>query len=733
MVFKTDGNVYTRVLFLSTSKLEKLSTDYFSEHPNNDVLPFMDEMLKKHRKCPYWSLVLSYCPSCLDKKKRLIKKKILQHELTSDFTSANKVYLFVRSILIKILPVQSMGTRRNFNIFLSYIKDLLSMNSRDSISVQQMVQGIKTTKIIWMKSLELKQQQIKLEKAINYIVVRIVGPLIRSFFYVTESEMYKNRLFFFRKKTWKCLIQFATSKYKNLCHLKKVSAEWVQAKRISGHCLGVSQARFLLKKSGLRTIVNMSKAKQGISINHHLRTLLQVLTFEKQNSPETFGLTVMSVEDIYIQWKTFVSQIKEVNVQKIYFVKVDIEKCFDTINVCLLYSILKNLFTKTNYDIYKYKKLIKRNGLVKTVYFETLTKLPEMNKQKESENNKQSGSNVENIGSYFVSKNVLMEKLRSLLFCNVVKIGKHHYVQTLGIAQGSSLSSILCGAYYGHLDRTVLADIIDNNDFCVRMVDDILFVTQNKLKAKAILKLFLEGFPQFNCKINLMKTCVNFDYIHPVFGKAPVLPENGLLSFCGLGFNTKTLEVFNDFSNYKSIQTKDTISWSMTKNVGLSLKKKMFFYIRLKCLSILFDRDINTIDTITYNLMTVFAVSAVKFHCLVKQLPKKNSISSNPAFLLDIVDSLPRQVMIFISGKMRKFNRNDLTKERNVTTKRYLFPLPLKSVKNICKATFLHKLKQHGHLYSPIIQHLEQCIHGQKFACDLRVLLPKIFKEIQLK
>ncbi|KAK0070262.1 telomerase reverse transcriptase [Biomphalaria pfeifferi] len=66
MVFKTDllvpdGNVYTRVLFLSTSFLEKLSFDYFSEHPNNDVLPFMDEMLKKHRKCPYWSLVLSYC------------------------------------------------------------------------------------------------------------------------------------------------------------------------------------------------------------------------------------------------------------------------------------------------------------------------------------------------------------------------------------------------------------------------------------------------------------------------------------------------------------------------------------------------------------------------------------------------------------------------------------------------------------------------------------------------
>ncbi|KAH9524351.1 hypothetical protein Btru_054252 [Bulinus truncatus] len=77
----------------------------------------------------------------------------------------------------------------------------------------------------------------------------------------------------------------------------------------------------------------------------------------------------------------------------------------------------------------------------------------------------------------------------------VLKLGKHHYVQTLGIPQGSLLSTIPCGAYYGHLDRTMLLRIVDRGDFFIRMVDDILLVTRNKMTAQDFLRIFLEGIP----------------------------------------------------------------------------------------------------------------------------------------------------------------------------------------------------------------------------------------------
>ncbi|KAH9493024.1 hypothetical protein Btru_022520 [Bulinus truncatus] len=711
----TDTKVYTRILFLSESHLEQFHPDYFSKNPDNETLPFMDEMLARNRKCPYWTLLTRYCPSCLDKRKTESKRKVSLQELISNFASHENVFLFTRYILLNILPMQVLGTRKNFNRFLKRVQNLLSLQLHDSISVEYMIHGIQTSKIKWLKSLDLKLNREKLKQAIHYIIIRIISPLIRSFFHVTESERFKNRLFFFRKKTWNHMFQTAMCKFIYNSHLKKVTPEWVEEKQTSHHCLGVSQVRFLLKKSGLRTIINMSKATDKVSVNKQLKTLLRVLTFEKENAPQSFGATIMSLDDIYIKWKNFIREIRGKGVPKTYFVKVDIEKCYDSINICLLYTIVKELFLKTCYKVCKFKKLKKVNGLRKTVYLEKILA---------DDNCRIPYGNWTFCGSYVITKDALIKKLRSLLFCQVLKLGKHHYVQTLGIPQGSLLSTILCGAYYGHLDRTMLLRIVDRGDFLIRMVDDILLVTRNKMTALDFLRIFLEGIPEFNCRINLMKCCTNFNYVHPLLGKVPSLAENANLSFCGLSFNIRTLEVFPDFSNYKNVKTRDLVSWNWTSHMGKSLKKKILSSVRPKCLCIFFDQEINSPGSICYSLICIFAVCAVKFHCLVKLLPKKKQTQSNPAFFVGILESLPQELMTFITSKMKSVNPQD---------KKYIFPLPLKSVRKICRATFLFQLKQHGSLYIQVIEHLNQIDQSEKLFLNIQGMLQKAFSEIHIQ
>ncbi|CAL1540599.1 unnamed protein product, partial [Lymnaea stagnalis] len=165
------------------------------------------------------------------------------------------------------------------------------------ISVELIIEGIQTKSIPWLHDYDETEQREKLKQAVHYVTSKIVFPLVQSFFYVVESTSFKNRLFFFRKKTWFRLVDSAKNKFITLCGLRKVEEHWVAEKMKIQKCLGVANVRFFLKKSGLRPVVNMSSHRKGtnVSINMHLKALLLILKFEKESNPnqQLFGATIM--------------------------------------------------------------------------------------------------------------------------------------------------------------------------------------------------------------------------------------------------------------------------------------------------------------------------------------------------------------------------------------------------------------------------------------------------------
>jgi telomerase reverse transcriptase len=122
---------------------------------------------------------------------------------------------------------------------------------------------------------------------IYYVFDSFLIPLIRSNFHVTESNVYRYRIFFFRQDTWRNLAEPAMTSLK-LSMFEEVDMK--SAKKIlDSRKIGFSQIRLLPKEKGVRPIMNLrrrplkkgSKKFLGSSINSILAPVYNMLTYEK--------------------------------------------------------------------------------------------------------------------------------------------------------------------------------------------------------------------------------------------------------------------------------------------------------------------------------------------------------------------------------------------------------------------------------------------------------------------
>lgn len=121
---------------------------------------------------------------------------------------------------------------------------------------------------------------------IYYLFDSLLIPLVRSNFHVTESNVHRYRLFYFRHDVWKSIAEPA------LASLKLSMFEEVKLHKalqiLDGRKLGFSQIRLLPKENGIRPIINLRRRTikkgtdiLGTSINSLLAPVYNVLTYEK--------------------------------------------------------------------------------------------------------------------------------------------------------------------------------------------------------------------------------------------------------------------------------------------------------------------------------------------------------------------------------------------------------------------------------------------------------------------
>jgi telomerase reverse transcriptase len=113
-------------------------------------------------------------------------------------------------------------------------------------------------------------------------------PLLRSNFHVTESNVHRNRLFYFRHDVWRMLTEPSLSSLK-LSMFDEMPTERAN-KLLSQRPLGFSLIRLLPKRVGVRPITNLKRRQQvvrngalrlGRSINAVLTPAFNIITYEK--------------------------------------------------------------------------------------------------------------------------------------------------------------------------------------------------------------------------------------------------------------------------------------------------------------------------------------------------------------------------------------------------------------------------------------------------------------------
>lgn len=132
-----------------------------------------------------------------------------------------------------------------------------------------------------------KRREIFLE-LVYWVFDSFLIPLIRSNFHVTESNVHRNRLFYFRHDVWRMLTEPSLSNLR--VNLFEEMATERATKLLSRRPLGYSKIRLLPKKTGVRLIANLKRKQQivrngttvlGRSINSVMTPAFNVMTYEK--------------------------------------------------------------------------------------------------------------------------------------------------------------------------------------------------------------------------------------------------------------------------------------------------------------------------------------------------------------------------------------------------------------------------------------------------------------------
>ncbi len=138
----------------------------------------------------------------------------------------------------------------------------------------------------------------------------------------------------------------------------------------------------------------------------------------------------------------------------------------------------------------------------------------------------------------------ILNILKLLIRNHVVKINGNYYVQTRGIPQGSSLSTVLCDIYLGAMERKYWPELLNDQSesLLLRHVDDYLLATTDRAKAQEFANTIMSGIQEFDVSAKPSKTVTNF---------APKDDESEMkfqelerpMLWCGMAFYPTTLEV----------------------------------------------------------------------------------------------------------------------------------------------------------------------------------------------
>lgn len=553
-------------------------------------------ILRRHKKCDYSRLLNRHCPlpECC---KNECPPGVTLSQLASFHAPNLKVIAFLRIVLRTVFPLDFWGSTRNSKNIMNKVDVFVSLRRQEQFPYKTLMEGIKVKDVCWLwrptngkptKS-DHDVATCRVRFMMRWVFCHFLIPLLRSNFYVTETEFSARLTLYYRKPVWSMFRSMSMAKLLDNQYMEITKREAIE--RIRSRKMGFSRLRLLPKKCGVRpvamlqrrvfldfedmsltehagnlrgysTITRPRKKRKSIesksqSTNFVLESVFEVLRYERSLKPQTFGAGIYGLNELKPLLKDFLAKVRSdgplsdkkqlADETRLYFASVDIHHCYDNIRQKHLLSILPKLFSHSHYLIQKHavlhpfaslgrisKKIIHDVGpLQRYVRFHDAA----MDFATKYNQSIFLGAG----GCTMVEKGELLKSLEEHLLSHMVLVdgryGSRLLVQTQGIAQGSILSSLLCNFYYCDMEKRLLANtgllnengVVQRSDrhLLVRIVDDFLLISTDPVISHNFVQRMWNGDSEFGVCINKAKTLTSFSTILMNSGGGEELLENG--------------------------------------------------------------------------------------------------------------------------------------------------------------------------------------------------------------
>ena len=382
-------------------------------------------VLRGHSNCDYPRLLHRHCPlPAFAQKKRLHTSNETSEsptisEVSVAHTPPERVVSFVGAVLRRVFPGAFWGSERNFSRVMESVKMFVALRKEEKLPNKCLMYGIRIQKLAWLHGqrkgplprTDHEAASILTLKVFRWLFRGFIIPLLRSNFYVTETQFSGKQVLYYRKPVWSL---FRYLSMKNLLKKQFVELTLSEArKRMMSQSMGFSQLRLVPKATGFRPIAHLSRrpkfgvteehmdSEQGhkapakramlnenenaqgcrpnkrpkyshskkpssalsvttktprvASTNSVLAEVFDVIRYESGQQFQPYGVGLDSLVDFYPRYYGFIKELKRHCTRgkpfDLHFASVDIEKCYDTINQEYLWDLTKGLLSYDDYFI----------------------------------------------------------------------------------------------------------------------------------------------------------------------------------------------------------------------------------------------------------------------------------------------------------------------------------------------------------------------------------------------
>ncbi|KAL8950083.1 MAG: hypothetical protein Q9222_003867 [Ikaeria aurantiellina] len=631
----------------------------------------------------------------------------------------SQVSAFCRAVISNVVPHafwgQAEANAHNKDVVFRQVDRFVRQRRFESFTLHEVYQDLKIASMTWLipprlpedahiSSSDLSKRKEILFEFLYYLFDSLLIPLIRSNFHVTESNVHKNRIFYFRHDVWRALTEPAITTIKQSMFEEIPTSQVKQL--LDARALGFSQIRLLPKGDSVRPIMNLrrrvtklrnGKAVLGRSINSILAPVHKVLDYARQQNPAFVGSALFSVGDMYPKLKAFRERLcsAESRMPRLYFAKVDVKSCFDTIPQRSALKVIEELIGENAYRVARHAQIRVQDahstGTIpyqqgKPVRKFLATAHPPLDFrsfeeiiEEASSREKKHAVFVDNVLRTTHRKHSLLDMLKDHVLGNIIKIGKKFFRQKRGIPQGSVLSSLLCNCFYARLEAERFCSIMSDGAILLRLIDDFLFITTKQADAEQFLQIMHQGIEEFGVQVNPSKSLVNFSIdIHGSNITRTI--SDALFPYCGTLINTRTLEISKDRDRGKATALSNALTVEQSSSPGQAFHRKAMNAFKIQAHRMFLDTSFNSINNVMANIYQNFFEAAMKYYRYLKSMrPQKEPHS---ALLIETIRNLIDMAFALIKSKHRSQTPQEY---RCAVSKRQVSWLALTAFHNVLK------------------------------------------------